>query len=249
MKVSGDKIKRALKGAKHMQKGGADRLPTEEDTIEGFETGSPPPHPHEIVNVQPPYSPPSMRDATSNRDIENRGENGNTYDRDVHSSKSLDKMEEQEFGMRRHVDANGTIGTNTNGIIVNNGQITNFPIVAVPVKMQADLAFTRVKYLSIDGVDDRPDMVLHGISGRVIPGTACCILTGSADKSGDILLRVLSGRYGAIGSMLGSITVNDGPMVLADNLNSDGSFKSHRCTQNELTVHISFEETVNCGHT
>ena len=235
MKVDGDKIKHALNGMKMKSKrrAGAESVPTEEEIIEGFETGSPPPRSHEIVNVQPPYSPPMYGDGTGTGegDIENGDDNGygGMFNRVRQSSKSLDTMEQQELGMQQHLDSQKGDRANENGNAMSgNAQVYNFPIVPVPAKMQADLAFTRVKYLSLDHVDDRPDMVLHGISGRVIPGTSCCILTGSSDKSGDILLRVLSGRHGAVGSMLGSITVNDGPMVLVDNLNSDGSFKSHR---------------------
>ena len=88
----------------------------------------------------------------------------------------------------------------------------NFPVVAIPAKMQADLVFTRLKYLS-EGADGRPDVVVHSCTGRVAPGSSCCILSGSQDRSADILLRVLGGRTNNIGSVLGGLTVNDGPLV------------------------------------
>ena len=85
-------------------------------------------------------------------------------------------------------------------------------MVTIPSKMQADLVFTRLKYLS-EGPDGRPDVVVHSCSGRVGPGSSMCILSGSHDRTADILLRVLGGRTSNIGTILGGLTVNDAPLV------------------------------------
>lgn len=102
-----------------------------------------------------------------------------------------------------------------------------FPIVQVPQKMLADIVFNRLKYVG-EGLDERPDIIIHGVTGRIPPGTSCCILSGSSDKTANILLKVLSGRTESIGNVLGTLTVNDGPLCLQQHFNSDGSVNRNR---------------------
>jgi hypothetical protein len=102
-----------------------------------------------------------------------------------------------------------------------------FPIVNIPQKMQAELSFSRLKYIG-EGADERPDMIIQGVTGKCNPGTLSCILAGSNDPTSDILLRVLSGRTNNIGKILGSVTVNDGPLCINEHMNKDGTVNRQR---------------------
>ena len=93
--------------------------------------------------------------------------------------------------------------------------------------MQAELVFTRVKYISANAID-RPHMVVQGITGSVKPGTSLCILDGSGERAGEIFLKVAAGRADALGSLLGSITVNGGPLTEKLQLHPDGSIRGVR---------------------
>ena len=103
---------------------------------------------------------------------------------------------------------------------LNNPSQAHFPVISVPVRMQSDLTFSKVTYISesddptdrateftvvdrephtrerasslgLSTMPRRSDVVVEGISGVVKPGSSCCILDGSGDRAADILLQVI----------------------------------------------------------
>lgn len=123
------------------------------------------------------------------------------------------------------------------GIIIENSY--NFQTVNLKASMQVTITFQRLKYIPDDGYGEHSEPLISGISGRVVPGTSCCIIDANEYGAGKMLLSILAGKYNSIGKTTGVITAN------GSNITKDISYSNFAYIPNgDLSSTLTVLETL-----